>query len=126
MNKVTVCTVCGAITYEDEAATHPCNPRRVAELEQRVENLTAVTAALAGELAEARADLAAQWKAWEIAAGIEGVPDVIVPAQRPDLRLAYSREDAKRIHPSRAAGRSRPRVTLRVVGAAGCTARGAS
>ena len=127
MSKTTVCTVCGWVGYEDEAASHPCNPRRVAELEQRVESLSERTAAIKAELDEARAEMDAAWKAWEVAAGIAGAPDVIVPARRPHLRLAYSRQEAQRLHPSnRAAGRPRARVTLSVVGAAGCTSAGSA
>ena len=90
----TFCTVCGWVGYEDEAAGHPCNPRRVTELEHRVADL--------------ERQLGDALNAWEIAAGIEGTPEVIVPAQRPDLRLAYSRQDAKSFHPSNRAARPSP------------------
>ena len=35
----TVCGSCGNVLWEDEAAGHRCNPRRVIELEQRVVDL---------------------------------------------------------------------------------------
>lgn len=68
----TVCGTCGNVLWEDEAAGHFCNPRRVAELEQQVADLRE-------QIADLERRLGPALKASSIAQGIIDGRDMITP-----------------------------------------------
>ncbi len=101
----TVCTTCGNVLWADEAASHYCNPRRIAELEWRVADLEKrLTAALT---------------AFAIAKSVREGREVITPGHSgPRVVPPMTRETAKTLHPATRAARP----ALQVISGPGRTA----